>query len=300
MRRLFLFALVCLCACLCAWAQAKIPANPEQWAQEGSQIAPGAARQLESLLESNPQDFYARGKLLGYYYYQWTTAGEGPARAARRRHILWLVKNHPEHPLATAYEAVIEPKGTSLADPEAYQELRRLWMSHMEARPADVQIAGSVGKYFQLSDRELAERGFLRALEIDPRNGEYQWRLGFFYGLAVLGVDALAFNGQPASIDPFAQDSPFTAKVRKELATSASPLLVAVAGNVIARYGTMLAASERTRLGHLEEAERLYRRAIQLDPNNPSWKQMLQETQALKVRMQVSNDPPEDRPRRKK
>lgn len=297
---MFLLAWMCLCAGAGASAQVKIPANPEQWAQEGSQIAPGAARQLETQLDANPQDLYARGKLLGYYYYQWMTVGEGPARAARRKHILWLVKNHPEHPLATAYEAAIEPKGTSLADPEAYQELRRLWMSHMEARPTDIQIAGNVGKYFQLTDRDLAERGFLRALEIDPRNGEYQWRLGFFYGIALLGVDALAFNGQPASIDPFAQDSPFTVKARKELATSSSPMMLAVAGNVIARYGTMLAPSERARIEHLDEAERLYRRAIQLDPNNASWKQMLQETQALKVRMQVSNDPPEDRPRRKK
>ncbi|MBI1786357.1 MAG: hypothetical protein HYR60_02245 [Acidobacteria bacterium] len=288
--------LVILAVSLSAAAQVRMISSipsPEQSVQDGAQMSPGAAELCEQQLEKDPNDLTARAKLIGYYFYQWMRAGEERSKAARRRHILWTIQHRPEHPLAALYESILDPKGTSLADPPAYQEARRLWLSHLETRSGDVAAAGNVGKYFQLNDRELAERGYKQALAIDPRNGEWQWRLGFLYGLAILGVDALAFNGQPASIDPLAQQSPFTAKARKELETSASPLLVAVAGNILARYGTMLAASEKSRIEHLEEAEKLYRRAQMLDPNNPSWKQMLQEAQALKIRMQVS-DPPSD------
>jgi hypothetical protein len=75
-------------------------------------------------------------------------------------------------------------------------------------------------------------------------------------------------------------------------------MLLAVAGNVIARYGTILAPSERDRVGYLRRAEELYARAQMLDPGNPSWKQMLQQTRAWRAQMQSGPDP--DEPKRGK
>ena len=46
----------------------------------------------------------------------------------------------------------------------------------------------------------------------------------------------------------------------RELETSSDPVMIAVAGNVLSQYGTMLAPSEKARVGHLVEAEKLFRR----------------------------------------
>ena len=94
------------------------------------------------------------------------------------------------------------------------------------------------------------------------------------------------------------QEGPFAAKAKKELETSKNPMPLAVAGNVIARYGTIPAPSERVRVGYLTRAEALYARAQALDPKNPSWTQMLQQTRAWRAQMQSSEDP--DGPKRGK
>ncbi len=272
--------------------------TPEQLAQEGGNLSTAQARELEQQVEKNPHDLDARNKLLGYYFYQWMQAGEEAARAARRRHVLWLIENYPDSPLIALYETSIDPKGHSLADPEGYDQARAALLKKTEEQRTNARIFGNAAKFLQLNDRVTAEQLLLVAQQLEPGNGEWAWRLGFLYGIGVLGVDALAFNGQPASVDPLEQDGPFAAKAKKELETSKNPMLLAVAGNVIARYGTILAPSERDRVGYLTRAEQLYARAQALDPKNPSWTQMLQQTRAWRAQMQSSEDP--DGPKRGK
>src|SRR5262249_49034193 len=74
-------------------SQARPPAilSPETLAQQGASLSQAAAGELEAGLEKNPEDLAARAKLLGYYWYQWMRPGEAAAKAARRRHILWLI-----------------------------------------------------------------------------------------------------------------------------------------------------------------------------------------------------------------
>ena len=271
---------------LCAFAQTARPTfSLEQHVQLGGSMTPAAAGQIEAQLEKNPHDILARAKLLGYYYYQWMQVGERDAKAARQRHIIWTIQHQSDSPLAGLYEATIDPRGHSLADAEGYDKARQLWLERMESKPPSAPALGNAAKFFQLFDKELAEKALQRALEIDPRNGEWHWRLGYLYAIGILGIDGLAFNGQPTSVDPVARDGPFAAKARRELETSSDPVMIAVAGNVLSQYGTMLAPSEKARVGHLVEAEKLFRRAQVLDPNNPTWKQMLQRAQALKAQM---------------
>ena len=174
--------------------------------------------------------------------------------------------------------------------------MREALYTKIEAHPQNSRILGNAARFLQLSDRVTAEQLLLKAQQLDPASGEWAWRLGFLYGIGVLGVDGPAFNGQPASVDPLEREGPFALKARKELDSSKNPMLLAVAGNVIARYGT--APSEGDRVSHLEDAEQLYVRAQMLDPNNPSRKQMLQQTRAWRAQMQSSEDP--DAPKRKK
>ncbi|MEO7652048.1 MAG: hypothetical protein ABIZ80_16415 [Bryobacteraceae bacterium] len=256
--------------------------SPEQLAQQGATISAAVADQLEAQLAQQPFDMPARAKLLGYYYYQWMRPGEAAARAARRRHILWVIQNQPDSPLAGLMEAAIVPDGSSLADPEGFQQARQLWMLQMDAKKGNPQVLGNLAQFVMLTDKDLAESALKRAVEIDPRNAQWNWSLGYLYAMGTLGVDALGLNGQPTSVDPFARMGPFAVKARKALDASNNPLLLAVAASILSRYGTMLAPSEKAKMDYIEESIKLARKSQILEPNNPSWLNFLKQLEGWK------------------
>lgn len=259
------------------------PGTAEDFAQQGAALDRDAAEELERQLTRNPHDLAARAKLLGYYFYQWMAVGEEAAKAARARHILWLIEHHPEAPVTAIYEAAIDPRGHQLADPAAYEKAQQLWAPQAESN--NPRVLANMARFYQLNDRELAEKLLLKAMELEPQNGEWEWRLGFLYGLGILGVDGLAFNGQPTSIDPLAKNGPFAAHAKRQLETLRSPMVLAVAGNTLYRYGSILAPTPQARVEFIADAERLFRRAQSLEPNNPTWAQLVQQLQNMKTQM---------------
>src|SRR5438067_306546 len=159
--------------------------SPEQLAQQGAKLSSAAAQELEAQIEKNPEDLTARAKLLGYYWYQWMQPGEAAAKAARRRHILWLIEHHPDSPVTGLEEAGISETGNALLDPEGYQQARRLWLSTTETRKDNAAVLGNVAKFFQMSDKDLAESALLQARALQPQNAEWNWRLGYLYAMGI-------------------------------------------------------------------------------------------------------------------
>jgi hypothetical protein len=254
--------------------------QPEQLMEQGSNLGPAAAQELEAQIEKNPEDLTARTKLIGYYYYQWMQPGEEAAKAARRKHILWLIEHHPDSPILNLAEVPIEEIGNSLADPEGYKQARQLWLSQMEARKTDAAMLGNLAKFFQMTDKYLAESALLQAKAVQPHNAQWDWQLGYLYGMGILGVDAMGLNGQPTSVDPIAATGPFAAKSRKALAESRSGTMLAVAAQILWRYGTMLAPTGIGKLDWLDESAKLIQQAKLAEPNNPAWTQLLSQIEA--------------------
>ena len=288
MRSISTAALVLLAALIPVEAQVvREILSPEQLAEQGSTMSRYEAEELETLLQKQPHNLDARTKLLGYYFYQWMPLGEQVAKQNRRKNILWLIQNHPDAQVLSIFEASIDPKGHEMADPDTYAKAKQLWQAQMLAKPDNARVFGNAAKFFQLHDKELSEKALLRAIEIEPMSGEWQWRLGYLYGLGILGVDGLAYNGQPTSLDPLGAQGPFAVKAKKVLESTTHPMTLAVAANVIYRYGTMLAPSEKVRIEHIEHAEKLFLKAKEIDPNNPTWANMLQQMKGVKQQMRV-------------
>jgi hypothetical protein len=254
--------------------------QPQQLMEQGSNLGPAAAQELEAQIEKNPEDLSARTKLIGYYYYQWMQPGEEGAKAGRRKHILWLIEHHPDSPILNLAEIPIEETGNSLADPEGYKQARKLWLSQMEARKTDAAMLGNIAKFFQMTDKNLAESALLQAKAAQPHNAQWDWQLGYLYGMAILGVDAMGLNGQPTSVDPIAASGPFAAKARKALAESRSGTMLAIAAQILWRYGTMLAPTGIGKLDWLDESAKLIQQAKLAEPNNPAWPQLLSQIEA--------------------
>jgi len=264
--------------------------QPEQLMEQGSNLGPAAAQELEAQIEKNPEDLTARTKLIGYYYYQWMQPGEEAAKAARRKHILWLIEHHPDSPILNLAEVPIEETGNSLADPEGYKRARQLWLSHIEARKTDAAMLGNLAKFFQMTDKPLAESALLQAKAVQPHNPQWDWQLGYLYGMGILGVDAMGLNGQPTSVDPIAAAGPFAAKSRKALAESQSGTMLAIAAQILWRYGTMLAPTGSGKLDWLDESAKLLQQAKLVEPNNPACTQLLSQIEASR-RQAVSPAP---------
>ncbi|MGI9507276.1 MAG: hypothetical protein ACR2RE_29900, partial [Geminicoccaceae bacterium] len=65
--------------------------------RQGRRLSKANAKQLESALKSLPYDFPTRARLLGFYFHKGLlNFGRATTIEARRRHILWLIENHPD------------------------------------------------------------------------------------------------------------------------------------------------------------------------------------------------------------
>jgi hypothetical protein len=132
--------------------------DPTDYVGQGRQMSEANAKQLEAALASLPYHFPTRARLLGFYFHK-GSATFGPAATieARRRHILWLIENHPEAPLAGLPEALIEPSGNDLADEEGYGQAKALWLQQAETNTANPTVRENAAKFLQHHDTALAE-----------------------------------------------------------------------------------------------------------------------------------------------
>ncbi len=111
------------------------PKTDQDLVQQGRQLTKGNVKQLEFALKSLPYDLPTRAKLLGFYFHSSLPIfGRMATIKARRRHILWLIENHPDSSVAGLPEAAIEPSGHELADDEGYQRARELWLDQAEKK----------------------------------------------------------------------------------------------------------------------------------------------------------------------
>ncbi|MCH9052501.1 MAG: hypothetical protein IIA72_15740, partial [Proteobacteria bacterium] len=207
--------------------------NPVSLVRAGRKLSLADARILERKLARDPDALWVRGKLLGFYFYKAKRIlGAGPAIEARRRHVLWLIRNRPEGQLAGSSEATIDPIGHALADKEGYQEARALWLDQAKRKGDNKKLLLNAAKFLQLHDKELAAGMLTKAG--NPLS------LGYLYALGVLRVNMMNQNGIPTSVGDTEADHAFAKKAREALQGSSDPLLLATAGRILLQYGVMV------------------------------------------------------------
>jgi len=209
-------------------------------ARAGRKLSQEDAEKLEEKLKSDPSDLSARARLLGYYFAgSLPRAGRVPTLAARRRHILWIIQHHPDAEIAGLPEATLDPTGHPLADQEGYALAKELWLQQVETYRGNISVLGHAAKFFQLPDKEIAERILMRARAFDP-GGPWTGRLAYLYALGILQVNGLTHTGIPTSVDESPAASEFAKKAREGLAKPENAGMVFMTSSVISQYGTML------------------------------------------------------------
>ncbi len=76
---------------------------------------------------------------------------------ARRRHILWLIENHPESEVAGLPEARIAPEGDRLSDEEGYRQAKELWLAQAETQKDSPAVRRNAAAFLQAHDQAIAE-----------------------------------------------------------------------------------------------------------------------------------------------
>lgn len=252
-------------------------AKPDNQLREGRSLCFKAARQLEQRLEADPTELVSRYRLLGYYYFAAPSEIGAPKTVeARRRHVLWLIEHQPESDIAGSLEAGIAPVEGPLGDAQGYAEGSRLWLQHLESRTATAVLFSHAARYHQVHDKAKTEQILLRGKEKFPVAApDFDAQLGYTYAMAVLGVSRLNHTGIPIAASPEEAASAFATKARKTLEQSSNATLVGIAGKILSQYGTMMLAMGTSKTGEMKLAERLLSRAEKLQPDNPSWAEML-------------------------
>ena len=140
----------------------------------GRDMGAAEARQLESVLEANPEDLDARVKLIGFHF------GKDIWNRQRReqlcKHIFWLVQNCPHHEILKHPEA--RPHFYSVQD-ELYERGKQLWNEQVSKHSDSAVVLVNASRFFNHSDWDRAISLLEASLELDPQNTDIKEKLAF-------------------------------------------------------------------------------------------------------------------------
>jgi hypothetical protein len=261
--------------------------------RQGYSLTASQAQQLEQQLQANPEDLTSRAKLLGYWFSRGRQdAGLQAAITARRRHILWMIANHPDSEICGMPEATIDrdARYNSLADSTGYEQARQLWSEQTSRQTVTASTLANAGFFFKLPDKPLAASMYGRLEELEPGNAQWKMLRGRVLAYAIIGLVAINQNGFALAADPAEAGSEFAKMARSELESTNDVMLLMGVSAVLNTQGTIVA---RDRSELLRLAEHYARRAQELNPTNPALTVVSdsQLAETLALRAMQSRDP---------
>jgi tetratricopeptide (TPR) repeat protein len=158
-------------------------------------LSPDEVSELEKKVTATPADLELRSRLLHHYM----TDRAPEARAARARHVLWILAHAPESEIAGRPEAQVD----RIMDSEAYEQARSLWLAHLEASGGNPKILGNAAGFFLLSERERARDLLQRGRELEPSNPRWSERLAHLDMLAARRPGSEARDSARKALEEF-------------------------------------------------------------------------------------------------
>lgn len=133
--------------------------------QAGGGVGGESFEQLKQKVLETPGDLDARLALLEYLLRR--------RAASARKHLLWLIDNHPRH---CAHQFIVLHKVST-----TYSEGRQHWLRQLDSCFDDVAVVFHAAVFFSILSLKDSLRLFERAAELDPTNEEFPRRLSHLY-----------------------------------------------------------------------------------------------------------------------
>jgi TonB family protein len=240
------------------------------------------ADQLESQLLRDPENLTDRGALMAFY------ANEGN-ESAFTPHLLWVINHHPEAPIAAMriYPRHHSPSH-SLADSLGartnadgdHELISKAWDNAMDKQPNSADVVFHAGLFIMGNNPGRALGLFTRAAALAPADSHAQ--AGYLRAMAAIYATAVINNQNAANpsarIHSIAMDENLASTLHTEIEISNDPALLCLVGTAVVQAGQD------------EEGLSLVKKAVDLDPANPKWKEMLNWAKAEPARRQNLHD----------
>lgn len=198
----------------------------------GRKMHKAEAEALEQTLAADPDNLSARARLLGYYFYQGVKQeGVQATIKARRRHVTWLIRNHPDSPIGGFPETTIDPTGHRMADKVGYETASALWRAQVEDDNAARQTLKNAFNFLRLNDKVEAE--------IIARKSGDPYLLGEIYAMGMIRVNMMNQNGFVLSVGSSREDERYAEHAIKALRDSKDVKVLDVATWILLNQGIM-------------------------------------------------------------
>ena len=115
--------------------------------------------------------------MLGYYFRRHIRSPA--AKAARAKHVLWVIENRPESPVAGSPYAQLDP----ILDGEAYARAKALWLKQAGRHEKDPAVLGNAADFFLIWEKDTAQDLLEQAKALDPKNPDRSSALARLYQL---------------------------------------------------------------------------------------------------------------------
>ena len=161
---------------LSAGGDVKVAIDAEKVLQEARTWNAEKAEQIEVYLKNTPDDPLQRSILAAYYFA--TVHKDQSLRLKKNQNILWMIEHYPQLAILRDPAFRINPL---LEGKENYRKGCELWDTHLKKNPSNAVIIANAASYFLDSEREKAERYYLKARELAPKNPLYAWNLASLY-----------------------------------------------------------------------------------------------------------------------
>jgi hypothetical protein len=138
---------------------------------KGSRLSPIKVKEYERRLLKDPDSFYLRSSLLGYYFGKQLTGAE---RRARKTHIIWLISKYPDGTLAgSPYAGAL---GSSEYD--GLGEIEDLWRNKLRDKLNDTKIIKNFAQFEYFRNERMSEELLRKGISLQPRNSYWYSQLG--------------------------------------------------------------------------------------------------------------------------
>jgi thiol-disulfide isomerase/thioredoxin len=230
---------------------------------------PNPAEQIERL-EKRVADGHSivqdRVNLVNLYFQQKNIEG-------RRRHVLWLIENHPDTGQLVSPPASLD-RFAPLPDPVGFAQADKLWREQVAKPGVRPKVIGNAVRFFRFEDRAGAISALEAGERVNPGDPDLAGWRGTLDAMTIGGVIMTA-PGVYGS-DHAIQRSPEALRARKEIESSSNAKLIGGAAQELTdRYFVFADAPALNGEDALDLAEKCLLRARELDPENAGWKTYL-------------------------
>jgi TonB family protein len=175
---------------------------------------PDQIAQLEQEVALTPDNIGTRARALQIYAAA-APLNKDEYRAARLRHIQYLIQANPASDLASSTLAWVGSEGVPYANSQDHASVRALWLSQAGQHFDDTSVALNALRFLAIEDKPQAEEFFLRVVAARPSDVQLSGHLGFFYAAGLDAADTM--DGRVVATLPDTDRNSWNDHCRKQL-----------------------------------------------------------------------------------